>query len=454
LREATRYFGPVEWGPITVALAWFSLFAVLGGLGVATLAMREVARPDTDPGSAFGRALTTTAVVAICGAILSVAVGVAIYWGKSETLAMVFVLAPGIPMMALFVTIGSVLAGRGRSDVRAVLDLTSSVLLLVATLLVVDHHLRFRGFALAYLGYLTVSCISALSLATRFIRPKFGGAGRGLWSQIRAAAPLGQCDILSAAYARADSLMIFFIRGNRAVALYGLAYQIASFLFVVPSFLSNALLPDFMGGNDSRRRFLARRGFDVILTVALPLPLFGVLFARPFVVWISGARFAGAGPLLSILVCAAAIALMNGYLFQMAVFAGAERGLWRTAAVGTVSNVATNAIAVTFWGATGAAYVMILSETVGLLMYWRIYRTRMANPLGRRYPLSVVVASLGLVAIWWVLHVVLHVNPGIGLGMLPRAFTLAALYGVLLWSVTTITRRLARRKGQLPSSLS
>ena len=108
------------------------------------------------------------------------------------------------------------------------------------TLLVVRHHLQFRGFALAYLGYLTVSCLSALSLATLFIRPKFRGTGKQLRGQIRAAAPLAQCDVLSAAYARADSLMIFFIRGDRAVALYGLAYQVASFLFVVPH-CSNAL---------------------------------------------------------------------------------------------------------------------------------------------------------------------------------------------------------------------
>ncbi len=452
LRDATRYFGPIQWGPVTVALAWFSLFAVLGGLGIATLAMREVAQPGVDTGLVFGRALTTTGVVSICGAILSVAIGIGIYWGKSETLAMVLILAPGIPVMALFVTIGSVLAGRGRSDARAALDLASSLFLLVAILLVVHQHLQLRGFALAYLGYLTVSCLSALTLATRFIRPRFRDTKKHLWSQIRAAAPLGQCDILSAAYARADSLMIFFIRGNRAVALYGLAYQIASFLFVVPSFLSNALLPDFLGSDDTRRRFLARRGFDVILTAALPMPLFGVLFARPFVIWISGGRFAAAGPLLAVLVGAAAIALMNGYLFQMAVFAGAERGLWRTAAVGTVSNIAANAIAVTFWGATGAAYVMIFSETIGLLLYWRLYRNRMPNPLGRRYPLSVVGASVGLLAIWTIVHLEFDVGSGIGLAIVPRALALAALYGLLLWFIASLSRHLAGGKARRMSS--
>jgi O-antigen/teichoic acid export membrane protein len=206
------------------------------------------------------------------------------------------------------------------------------------------------------------------------------------------------------------------------------------------------LLPDFMGAAADRRQFLARRGFDVILTAAVPLPLFGVLFARPFVIWISGDRFEGAGPLLAILVGAASIALLNGYLFQMAVFSGAERGLWRTAAVGTVANVAANAVAVTLWGATGAAYVMILSETIGLLMYWRIYRATMPSPLGRRYPLSVVGASVGLVAVWWSVHVGAGVDPGTGVAIFPRALMLAGAYGVLLWIITSVARRLSRSK--------
>ncbi|MGO9548928.1 MAG: polysaccharide biosynthesis C-terminal domain-containing protein, partial [Mycobacterium sp.] len=138
--------------------------------------------------------------------------------------------------------------------------------------------------------------------------------------------------------------------------------------------------------------------------------------------------------------------------FQMAVFAGAERGLWRTAAVGTVSNIAANAIAVTFWGATGAAYVMIFSETIGLLLYWRLYRNRMPNPLGRRYPLSVVGASVGLLAIWTIVHLEFDVGSGIGLAIVPRALALAALYGLLLWFIASLSRHLAGGKARRMSS--
>ena len=153
--------------------------------------------------------------------------------------------------------------------------------------------------------------------------------------------------------------------------------------------------------------------------------MFGVLFARPFVVWLAGERFAGSGPLLAILTFAAAISLVNGYLAQIAVYTGAERGLWRAIAVVTVTNLAANAVAVTLWSATGAASVMILSEAVALAMYWRVYRGTLPSPLGRRYPMSVVAATATLVVIWLVLHLGLGLQAGAGAGIIPRVLLLS-----------------------------
>lgn len=446
LREATRYFGPLQWGPITAALAWVSVFSYLGSPGVAMFTMREIAKPNVDAGPVFGRALTATVAASLGAGVAALALSVPTYWGRTETLAMVFILAPGIPLMALFLTGGSVLVGCGRSTSRAALDTISSVFLLAATLVVVETHLRSRGYAVAYLGSVVASGLVALALARRRVRPKLRGSLRGLAGTLRASLPFGQFDLFAVVYARADSIMLFLIRGNRLVALYGVAYQIANFLFAMPALLSNALLPDFMNANNDRRRFLARRALDVILTVAVPLPLFGALFARPFVVWIAGSRYAGAGPPLAILTGAGAIALLNGYLFQMAIFVGAEKGLWHVISTVTIANLAANAVAVSFWGADGAAAVMILSEAIGLTMYWRLYRTKMPSPLGRRYPLSVIAALLGLLASWWALHAGLAFGPGTGLSMFPTALALAAVYAALLWAITFVTRQFARRR--------
>jgi len=454
LRQATRYFGPVDWGPITAALAWFAMFSYLGSPGVATLTMREIARPGTDARSVFGQALGATFVVSLAATIVAIAIGVPVYWGRGTTLEMVLILMPGIPMTALFLTSGAVLVGRGRNGGRSLLDLESSVFLLAATLLVVGGHFHQRGYAIAYLAALAANSATALALALHCLRPKLRGAGKGISRMLRRSLPLGQFDFFAVIYARADSIMLFFIAGNRAVAYYGVAFQIAVFIFALPALFANVLLPDFMSADAARKQFLARRALDVILTVALPLPIFGIVFARPFVVWLAGSAFAPAGTLLAILTAAAGISLVNGYLFQMAVFAGAERGLWRAAGVATVSNLAANALAVSLWGAIGAAVVMIFSECVGLVLYFRLYRSTMPSPLGRRYPLSTLIAAVGLAVLCWVLHADFGVDAGTHAGIVPRAVALFVVYLGLVWILTAGGRRLAasRRLPQPPAA--
>lgn len=208
LRQATRYFGPVQWGPITAALAWFTMFSYLGSPGVATLTMREIARPGAKADSIFGQALAATFVVSLAAALVALAIGVPVYWGRDTTLAMVLTLVPGIPMTALFLTTGAVLVGRGRNAERSLLDLESSVFVLAATLVVVGAHLHARGYAVAYLAALAANALAAFALAAFFLRPKFSGAGKGLRGLLRQALPLGQFDFFAIIYARADSITL------------------------------------------------------------------------------------------------------------------------------------------------------------------------------------------------------------------------------------------------------
>ncbi len=87
LHLATTYFGPVQWGPITAALAWFTLFSYLGSPGVATLTMREVARPEADAEAVFGTALGASLTISLCSGCVAAAVGIAVYWNRPTTLA-------------------------------------------------------------------------------------------------------------------------------------------------------------------------------------------------------------------------------------------------------------------------------------------------------------------------------------------------------------------------------
>jgi len=441
LHYATRYFGPTRWGSIAAALAWVGVFVALGPPGVATMAMREGARPGVDRETVFGTALAATALVGLAGAVIAAGVGVGVYWTRPVTLVLVAVLSLTIPCTAIFQTASSELAAVGRNDVRAVLDVGSSVVGLVATLVVVREALSSKAYAVAMVASIGVSTILALAVAAARVRPRFHSVGTDIRPFIRSSIPLGQVDLFSAVYARADSLLLYFVKGPSAIALYAVAYQVAAFVMSMPVFLTGALLPDFMAAKGARRTAITRHGFNIVMAVALPLPLFFGLFGRPFLLALSGEKFAGAAVALTVLSGAAALVLVNGYLFQLSVYAGAEAQLWRAIAIVTVVNLVAIGIAVPFWGIDGAAAAMVLSELAGMTRYWPVFRRATGYRLDVRHLACVIGATAVIAGGWLALHLGLGLRSGQGPAMVLRAGALAAAYLIVLKVLTFVIPR-------------
>jgi len=447
LHYAARYFGPLGWGQITAALAWVSMLAAIGSPGVATLAMREIARPGNNRGSVYWTALIAAGIVSLGAAVVAGAAGSAIYHSQPLAMRLVLIMLPSIPLSAMFLVAGAALAAVGRQDVRATLDVLSSVALLAATLAVVGTRSGSSAYAALYDASLLVSAALALALSRRRIRPTTVRGTGDTRSFLRTAAPLGQVDILSAVYFRADSLLLFFVKGASALAVYGVAYQAAAFLMSSPTFLTGALLPDYMAADSARRDRLAERALDVMVTVALPLPLFVTLFAKPFIAIIVGDRYAGAAVLLSILSGSILLIFINSFLFQMAVLGGAERRMWKPLAVVTFANLAANGVGIPLFGAPGAAWAMVASELAGVFLYWRVYRTTVHHVLRLGYPLSIAASVCVLGAVCLAIHLSLHVGVGNRWAAVPRGAILLACYGGLV----ALCEQMRKRRSRLRS---
>ena len=139
-----------------------------------------------------------------------------------------------------------------------------------------------------------------------------------------------------------------------------------------------------MSSSADRQDFLARRALDVIITVALPLPFFGALFAQPL-------RGADAGPEVSWrgrATCNPHWCRCDRTSERLLVSAGdlhwrRRRPLasyWRSDGDQLAGQRCCSR---SLWGAEGAGAVMVPSEALGLAMYWRLYRSKMPSPLGR-----------------------------------------------------------------------
>ncbi len=448
LHLATHYFGPRYWATVVAAVAYVSIFVPASDLGIAAIASRELARRDSTERTIYGAAIVGSLLSSLGGSGIMAAVGSLIYLGHPTVRAFAYLLAPLIIATAVWTASSAVLVAHSRNDIRAVIDVSSSVVLLGGVILV--SHLRLGREA--YLGAVVASSASAavlgLAFARRYVRPSFKGARSTvakLWSSARSVAI---AQMLAAVYLRADTILLFLMSGMASVAFYGVAFQLAIFAMSVPGILMSAVLPAYISASTERREQLLQAALDVAVSLAAITPLLVGLLAAPMVRLVAGSHFLPAVPLLAILGGAIALALPNGVFYSALILDGHERLVMRTVGTVTAVNIIGNLAFIPLFGASAAAGVMIVSELAAVVANGRAYRRATTRfPSMKQSAVSVSVAA----AISAVLEVVRRATrlglEGGALAMMAQAVAALVAYLVALF----IIRRWLRERARLAS---
>jgi O-antigen/teichoic acid export membrane protein len=168
-------------------------------------------------------------------------------------------------------------------------------------------------------------------------------------------------------------LLVGFFAGPAAAGLYRLASQISTAMTKISTLLSRAIFAEVnqvrvLHGDDALRalfkqtnRFLFIAGFIVITLV--------ILLGKPILLLMSGPQFLPAYPLLIILAAAACLDLA-GAIYEPTLLSGgaARSSLWLNAAA-AASFLALLAILLPKYGVQGAAWSMLLSAVLRLVLF-------------------------------------------------------------------------------------
>jgi O-antigen/teichoic acid export membrane protein len=431
LHVATRYFGPEQWGPIVAALAYVAIFSSISDFGMLTVASRDMAVPGADAGSVYGAALVGVPLVVVPAVALAVLGDLALFGDHRVIRTLVLVLLASVPLSAVWLVSCSVLVARSRNDVRALLDVTSSLLVLGAVLLVAGLHLDGRTYLVCIVvGYAVTAC-SAVWLARRHVRPSFGEAGAGARSLVRRSLPVGLASGSNALYGQVDTLLVALLASSRALASFGVASQLAGFVVAVPAMLMTATTPHYMAKGDAARRELLQRAFDTLVRGGAAVLVVAVVCAAAVVGAVAGARYEDGATALTLLLGAASLAFPSAVLAHGLVLAGGEKRLLGIVAAALAVNVAGNLVAVPLAGITGAASVLVASEVVVLAMVGRAFRTTTGYLPSIGRAVEAYAAALAVAAAAVAAHLEWGLQPGHGLAVVPDAVAGVVAYALL-----------------------
>ncbi|MGH9171770.1 MAG: polysaccharide biosynthesis C-terminal domain-containing protein [Acidimicrobiales bacterium] len=442
LHLATHYFKS-KWGEIVAASALANFFAGICDFGVARIASRDLAAQRDMQSMTYGTALWAGVLASVVAMAVMVPAAVLIYWQHPVYRSLSLDLVLSLPPNALWVVSASVLVARARNDMRAIIDVVSSLLLLGATGAVVAASLSTAGYVWLTVLADALTAVLGLALARRYVRADLAHSRPGVPKMLRTAAPVGAGLLCYSLYMQGDVVLLALVAPSRIVGAFGVAFQVVVFGTTVPSMLTAAMLPKFMTGDLAARQRLAQRALDVLALVGAGVVLLGVIFARGVLVAIGGHGFASATASLAVLSGFAGIYFPLAVFLDGLVFVNAERDLLRVLAAVAALNLVAAAIVIPIFGAVGAAAVMTGSAVVQAVLSSVLFRRRSGLTLSVKRSCYFVVVAAVVLGLSELVHVVTGVSSSESWLLVPEVAAVAVVYGA--GSIGLAGRDLLRR---------
>jgi O-antigen/teichoic acid export membrane protein len=369
---AQRQLGPAAFGQLIYALALGTVLAPLTDLGVQLTMTQQIAGTPSEARTISGAGLSLKLVLGV-GACLVMAA--ASQTRPEEVRLATFGLGLAMIAGSFGEFFGHTFRGLQRVETDAALTLLTRVVTATLGLWLLAAGAGLAGVALAYLTGGVAGAISGWWwLRRRFFTPSLSFQ-TNLWGRVaRHALPLGGAIVLSIAYTRTAVFVLDRVQGAAAVGIYGVALKLTEPLAILPAAVLAAVFPAVV----SRRVAGDLAGERLRSSSTLLLAGCGAVVAAVGVTagpWLLdvlyGTQYAGAVAPFQVLAIAALFTFVNYALTHFVIASDLQRRYLAFTATVFVVNLGLCLWLIPRFGPLGAAWSVVLSETVLLGLCWR-----------------------------------------------------------------------------------
>ncbi len=249
-----------------------------------------------------------------------------------------------------------------------------------------------------------------------------------MWKRILTRSwPIGVSIFFNLIYYKADTLILSQFRSFAEVGLYGAAYRVLDILTTLPFMYMGVVLPILAHAWSSKdkARFsgLLQNSYLVMALCAAPVLAGTLALSKRIMVLVAGPDFAAAGPVLNILVVAAAVIFLGTVSSHAVVALNQQRNMLKVYIVVAILTLIGYLLFIPHYGMWAAAGLTLFSEAVvalgSTLTTLNASQTRI-----RLWPLTKVFASAGLMY--------LAIQPLLSLPLIVPIAAGAAIYTALI----------------------
>ena len=193
------------------------------------------------------------------------------------------------------------------------------------------------------------------------------------WKQIfKKALPLFVIITFNLIYYRIDTVMLSVMKDQTAVGLYGASYKILEILIALPGMFMGLLLPLFTKyylQDKIRFQHIFQQAFNILVTIAIPLAMAGILLSSKILELIAGQEFMSATSTLQVLFIGIGFIFIGNLMGHILISAQLQSKSMYIAIIGAVFNVGLNLYLIPRYSYLGAATATAITEGLVLLSY-------------------------------------------------------------------------------------
>lgn len=428
-----RALGATRYGEWATILATIELVALIGNLGLETVAVRFAAQDPEREGAWIGaatslRLLIMLPIIAVFLAVL------ALIASDSEMLLAGAVLSI-LYLTAALSTLRIVFRLHVRNHVTTAFAVANSVLWAGSVIAIAALDGGLVPFALAFAGIAVLIQSSTALLAVHTISVRWRGA-RALWPKlVGVGISVGIAATLTLAYGKVDQLIVYELAPKSSeVGIYAAMYKILENAGFVPIALMTTLFPIMAGlfpAQPERLRRIMQTAIDYLTMIALGALALTIVAAGPIVELLFGSAYSSGATILPILMGAFVPICVGNVAGNMVTATDLQRRYIRYAALGLLVNVAFNVLLIPHYGIEAAAWITLLTElvVVSFALAAVLRKIEMTLAVGRIAAAAVAATGAGLLV--WALR-----EAGFGAVLLIAA--MAAVYPPLLLAVRAL----------------
>lgn len=374
-----RNLGPTNYGQLSYAISFVSLFSFFASLGVDAILHREIIRQPNKKNELLGSSIIIrmiASIVTICITAL-IALGLS---SKDVSLLLIFIISLS-PLFGSFQLLSYEFQAETKSKYPSILTLCIVFLLNILKITTIS-----LDGGVIYLALIVLLEPVLYSFGYMYLKSFFYNDLTKLTYNkvvalqiLKESTPLIFASAFYLIYARIDQVMIKHMLGAHAVGLYDSAVRISELSYFIPQLVLLSLFPTIINTKSFTPEIYYMRLKKLLfflIALSFSISLVTTLFSKQLLLIIFGTSFIAALPALYICAWSTLGASLNSFAQQILLAENLTKNISTGAFFGMIVNVSLNLYLIPLYGISGAALATLISYIVPFLSLFLFAKTR------------------------------------------------------------------------------